>query len=360
LTVAPNDAVAQGLWGKQGAAANPQELNRYSYVNNNPVNATDPTGHFLDTILDIAFIAYDVYDIAANGYTAEKGLALAADVGGALIPGLTGAGAMVRAAAHADDVVDAVKVASSAADAVKAACSFPADTPVLTTDGAEAISDVDVGEQVVAWNEATGTTGTYTVTASWAHLDPIIVMLTLDGERIEATPEHPFYVVGKGWTLAEQLQLGDSVQQADGTSGTVNAVRAEQRPQVMYNLTVAIAHTYFVGEGAWLVHNSCGIKLPEIAATAHKELRKVNLGQSTVGAGRTAEGTVTLSVFHSTAKGTEDAVQTLRGRGWNVLGAPTGRTAEFHAERQLADAGFTDIGISRQQGMCNIACLPES
>lgn len=25
----------------------------------------------------------------------------------------------------------------------------------------------------------------------------------------------------------------------------------------MYNLTVATAHTYFVGEGAWLVHNAC-------------------------------------------------------------------------------------------------------
>ena len=25
----------------------------------------------------------------------------------------------------------------------------------------------------------------------------------------------------------------------------------------MYNLTVATAHTYFVGEGAWLVHNHC-------------------------------------------------------------------------------------------------------
>ena len=258
LTVAPSDAVAQGMWGQQGAAINPQELNRYSYVNNNPINATDPTGHFLDTILDVAFIAYGIYDIAANGYTAERGLALAADVGGALIPGLTGAGAMVRAAAHADDVVDAVKVASNTADAVKAACSFPADTPVLTDDGAVAISDIAVGQQVVAWDEANGTTGTYTVTASWAHLDPVIIVLTLDGERLEATPEHPFYVVGKGWTTAAALQVGDAVQQADGTPGRVDAVMIEQRPQVMYNLTVATAHTYFVGEGEWLVHNACG------------------------------------------------------------------------------------------------------
>ena len=28
--------------------ANPQDLNRYSYVRNNPVNATDPTGHYIE------------------------------------------------------------------------------------------------------------------------------------------------------------------------------------------------------------------------------------------------------------------------------------------------------------------------
>lgn len=27
----------------------------------------------------------------------------------------------------------------------------------------------------------------------------------------------------------------------------------------MYNFTVATAHTYFVGEGQWLVHNACNV-----------------------------------------------------------------------------------------------------
>jgi RHS repeat-associated protein len=33
--------------------ANPQDLNRYSYVRNNPAKYTDPSGHFLDTFLDV-------------------------------------------------------------------------------------------------------------------------------------------------------------------------------------------------------------------------------------------------------------------------------------------------------------------
>jgi hypothetical protein len=31
----------------KAGAANPQNLNRYTYVNNNPLNHTDPTGHFV-------------------------------------------------------------------------------------------------------------------------------------------------------------------------------------------------------------------------------------------------------------------------------------------------------------------------
>ena len=37
--------------------ADPQSFNRYSYVYNNPLNATDPTGHFVETVWDAANIA---------------------------------------------------------------------------------------------------------------------------------------------------------------------------------------------------------------------------------------------------------------------------------------------------------------
>jgi len=46
LTVSPHDAMAAGAWGKPGGGpGNPQQLNRYSYVLNNPITGTDPSGH---------------------------------------------------------------------------------------------------------------------------------------------------------------------------------------------------------------------------------------------------------------------------------------------------------------------------
>ncbi len=41
----------------------------------------------------------------------------------------------------------------------------------------------------------------------------------------------------------------------DGDYGSVEAITVTDAPQRMYNLTVADAHTYFVGDGQWLVHN---------------------------------------------------------------------------------------------------------
>ena len=46
--------------------ANPQSLNRYSYVLNNPLKYSDPSGHWIETALDITFIAWDIQELATN------------------------------------------------------------------------------------------------------------------------------------------------------------------------------------------------------------------------------------------------------------------------------------------------------
>lgn len=99
--------------------------------------------------------------------------------------------------------------------------------------------------------------GYYQITYTIDHTNQVVVNHILDGEWIETTLEHPFYMEGKGWVNAEDLQTGDQVHQADGTTGTVWLKWNVQKTQEMYNLYVDTAHTFFVGDGQWLVHN-CG------------------------------------------------------------------------------------------------------
>jgi hypothetical protein len=64
----------------------------------------------------------------------------------------------------------------------------------------------------------------------------------------------------EGWVEAGSLTLGDQILSLDGTFGDVENISISNDPQVMYNLTVDISHTFAVGEGQWVVHNTvqCG------------------------------------------------------------------------------------------------------
>ena len=102
------DTVIDGEYDTQG-------WNRFSYTKGNPILYKDPTGHVVDTIVDIASVLYDVGSAIKHGVDyikakkdskeeaqakenlKEDATALIADVGASAIPGLTGAGAAVRA-----------------------------------------------------------------------------------------------------------------------------------------------------------------------------------------------------------------------------------------------------------------------
>ena len=130
---------------------------------------------------------------------------------------------------------------------------------MATVGGMQAISSVVTGTLVLAYDEATGETGYYTVTAVWAHEDPVVTYVAVGAEVIEATPEHPFYTPMHGWLTAGELWAGVLVRDAAGAYEPVDWVVsvAQPQPQTMWNLTVDAAHTFFVGDGLWLVHNAC-------------------------------------------------------------------------------------------------------
>jgi hypothetical protein len=110
---------------------------------------------------------------------------------------------------------------------------------------------VALGEYVLAYNEATGEIGYYPVVDLISHIDPVIVLLTIDGELIETTPEHPYYADEGQWVDAGKLAVGDAIRTADWDTGIVENVTFVTQTQRMYNFTVATAHTYFVGDEQW-------------------------------------------------------------------------------------------------------------
>lgn len=116
--------------------------------------------------------------------------------------------------------------------------SFSADTLVMTQAGLRPIAELVEGDIVLAYNEETDEIGPYPIMATFAHLDPAIVYLTIDGELIEITPEHPFYVMESApwlaerqtvghWVDAIELAIGDDVRRSDGSTGDVESMQAD-------------------------------------------------------------------------------------------------------------------------------------
>jgi hypothetical protein len=203
--------------------------------------------------------------------------------------------------------------------------SFTPDTKVLTKAGLVAIASLAVGSKVMAYNEQNRTEGEYTVTAVHVHEDLTIINLSVETrdpkndntklERIETTPGHPFRIVtfvdGKHrpkpeghedlsnvWVGAGDLKVGDTIKRSNGQLGVVKAVEVKNDRQVVYNLTVEGAHTFFVGEGQWLVHNSgCDDWVRELYD--EKAIRHILDGDATGGGHRFGTGKPGKSEFPS-------------------------------------------------------------
>ena len=68
---------------------------------------------------------------------------------------------------------------------------------------------------------------------------------------------------------AEDLTVGTVLTSFDGEDGiiplgTITKTERIELEKLMYNLTVDTAHTFFVGEQGWLVHNADPCDLPKL------------------------------------------------------------------------------------------------
>ena len=84
---------------------------------------TDPSGHYVESAIDLAFLAMDINDIRSGNADKWTYIGLATDVVCAALPGVTGGRLGVQALEetvnHADNVGDLFKLLDKTADAEK-------------------------------------------------------------------------------------------------------------------------------------------------------------------------------------------------------------------------------------------------
>jgi hypothetical protein len=132
-------------------------------------------------------------------------------------------------------------------------CFLPG-TPVWTETGTVPIERLRVGDRVLAQDPESGELAFKLVLQTTVRPDAATVRVGVGDEEIYATRGHPFWVAGKGWRMANQLQPGWRLHTPAGAREITHV--AEGPEFQAYNLLVADFRSFFVGESKILVHDN--------------------------------------------------------------------------------------------------------
>ena len=136
---------------------------------------------------------------------------------------------------------------------------FVAGTLVLTASGLVAIENIKPGDMVYAADAETLEVSTKQVLETYIRETSSLVHLTINGENIISTYDHPYYVKDKGFVSAEALWIGAELIDKNGNVVLVEQLYRENlgdESVKVYNFQVEEYHTYFVGRTMILVHNA--------------------------------------------------------------------------------------------------------
>ncbi|WP_273479165.1 polymorphic toxin-type HINT domain-containing protein, partial [Acetivibrio straminisolvens] len=147
------------------------------------------------------------------------------------------------------------------------------------------------GDKVIATNPETFEVAEKTVLETYVRDTTELLHLTINGEVIKTTFEHPFYVKDVGFVEAGKLQVGDKLVDSRGNVLVVEEKKLEitDKPVKVYNFKVDNFHTYHVGENRVLVHNAnkyvkgtsstTGKQAQIIGATREQKVANITGGQ---------------------------------------------------------------------------------
>lgn len=261
-------------------------LNRYAYVLNNPIKNSDPSGNSVvaDIVIGITVavtvVAEVVVAVGTFGTAIPAEVAIDAGIVGTEVgveAGIVGAEVGAEAAADValDGTVDATvegsaegmgegSVDSATESLTDCDCDkmneeeesmcFVAGTKITTKEGSKNIEDVTVSDEVWTYNEDIGTNELHKVVEVYDRNAKKVVILTVNGEVIKTTEEHPFRVENR-WVPAGHLKVGDMLMTLKGNTIKLESISYETGDFPVYNLEVENGHNYYVSAATILVHN---------------------------------------------------------------------------------------------------------
>jgi hypothetical protein len=224
----------------------------------------------------------------------------------------------------------------------KQAC-FAAKTPLLTPDGHKFIECFRPGDQILtrAEDDPSAPVEVSTVEEVFVRAS-VLLDLHVGGQVIRTTAEHPFYVLGKGWTAAGEVRVGDQLSSHDGRWLRVEKLVATSAYEKVYNLRVAVFHTYFVGGADWgfsvWAHNAYNVQRTDYGSD---ELSSIALDGRRSGRLLRRQNAVVAEYM-------DDGGNLQRKLFKNVQADPQLGRRGLHAE-EVMDAWFQKKGISPDQ-----------
>jgi hypothetical protein len=134
-----------------------------------------------------------------------------------------------------------------------------AGTLVETAEGMRPIQDIEVGDMVRARDPATGKFEFVEVSATWRRDAESYVRIWLEDEKgaprgkLEITEDHPIWVEGEGWEVAQNLRVGEEL---GGRQPFVIArIDTVAGSAAIHDLTVPVAASFVAGDNGILVHS---------------------------------------------------------------------------------------------------------
>ena len=125
---------------------------------------------------------------------------------------------------------------------------------VWTAEGPREIELVRVGDMVLSQHPETGELAYKPVLKTTLRPKGQLVRVTIDGEDLQTSGGHLFWVSGEGWVKSRNLQPGMVLHGASGLARVQEVEKGEVAET--FNLVVADFNTYFVGKDRVLSHDN--------------------------------------------------------------------------------------------------------